>query len=97
MTHTYHNAKLESLIRRVKEGTRSIHLKSGLPHSFWPRSIEYFCIAHAVTTPCPVHPNESPEAKELKAGKTCFEAATGEPFAGYKSRSVHWYGINPKA
>ena len=53
----YHNAKLESLIRRIKEGTRAIHLKSGLPHAFWPRSIEYFVVAHAVTHPCPVHPN----------------------------------------
>ena len=63
----YHNAKLESLIRRIKEGTRAIHLKSGLPHAFWPRSIEYFVVAHAITHPCPVHPNETPESKALKA------------------------------
>ena len=80
----YHNAKLESLIRRIKEGTRAVQLKAGLPHEFWPRSIEYFCVAHAVTTPCPVHPNETPEAKKLKEGKTCFEVASGEPFTGYK-------------
>ena len=71
----YHNAKLESLIRRVKEGTRAIHLKSGLPHAFWPRSIEYFVVAHAITHPCPVHPNETPESKALKEGKTCYEVA----------------------
>ena len=41
-----HNAKLESNIRRIKEGVRSIHLKAGLPHELWPRSIGYFTIQH---------------------------------------------------
>ena len=88
-----HNAKLESLIRRIKEGTRAIHLKSGLPHSFWPRSIEYFCVAHAITTPCSVHPNETDEAKKLKEGKTAYEVAVGEPFVGYRIPfgALVWY------
>ena len=40
-----HSAKLERGIRSIKEGVRSIMLKSGLPHQFWPRAIEYFCTA----------------------------------------------------
>ena len=30
----YHNAKLESNIRRIKEGTRAIHLAAGFPRVF---------------------------------------------------------------
>ena len=89
----YHNAKLESLIRRIKEGTRAIHLKSGLPHAFWPRSIEYFVVAHAITHPCPVRPNETPESKALKEGKTCYEVASGSVFDGYRIPfgALVWY------
>ena len=59
----YHNAKLESNIRRIKEGTRAIHLAAGYPHELWPRSIEYFCVAKSFTTLAPIHPNESDEVK----------------------------------
>ena len=36
----FHNAKLESNIRRIKEGVRAIHLAAGFPHELWPRSLE---------------------------------------------------------
>ena len=40
-----------------------------------------------------MHPNETPEAKKLKEGKTCFEIASGEPFTGYKIPygALVWY------
>ena len=80
-----HNAKLESMIRRIKEGVRSIHLKSGLPHEMWPRSIEYFTTALSFTTKAPVHPNDTEETKAFKEGKTCYEVANkGDPFEGYR-------------
>ena len=79
----FHNAKLERTIRLIKEGVRSIHLKAGFPHELWPRSVEYFCVAHNFTTPAPIHPNESDEAKFEKSMLTCFEAANrGAPFEG---------------
>ena len=81
----FHNSKLESNIRRIKEGTRAVHLAAGFPHELWPRSIEYFCIARAFTTFAPIHPNETDDAKRLKQGWTCYEAANnGEPFEGLK-------------
>ena len=80
-----HNAKLESSIRRIKEGVRSIHLKAGLPHELWPRSIEYFTTAFSFTHKAPVHPNDTEETKTFKEGKTCYEVANkGEPFEGYR-------------
>ena len=79
----FHNANLERAVRSIKEGTRAIHLKAGFPHDLWPRSIEYFCVAHAITTPAPVHPNETPESKAFKEGKTCYEVANGT-FEGYQ-------------
>ena len=47
----YHNAKLESNIRRIKEGTRAIHLAAGFSHKMWPRSIEYFFALPKVLPP----------------------------------------------
>ena len=38
----YLNAKLESNIRMIKEGTHAIPLAAGFSHEMWPRSIEYF-------------------------------------------------------
>jgi hypothetical protein len=43
----FHNAKLESNIRRIKEGVRAIHLAAGFPHELWPRSVEYFALPKA--------------------------------------------------
>ena len=81
----YHNAKLESNIRRIKEGTRAIHLAAGFPHELWPRSIEYFCVAKSFTTLAPIHPNEPDEVKRAKQGLTCYEVANGgEPFEGHR-------------
>ena len=83
----HHNAKLESNIRRIKEGMRAVHLAAGFPHEFWPRSIEYFCVAKNFTTLAPIHPHETEEAKNLKQGWTCYEAANnGEPFEGLRVR-----------
>ena len=79
-----HNAKLERGIRSIKEGVRSIMLKSGLPHQFWPRAIEYFCTAQSFSTQAPIHPNETDESKIEKSTQTCYEAATGETFTGLK-------------
>ena len=80
----FHNAQLERLIRTIKEGTRATHLKAGFPHSLWPHSIEYFCVAKSITTPVPVHPNDAPRVIAYKEGKTCFEAANGgQPFEGH--------------
>ena len=81
----FHNAKLESNIRRIKEGVRAIHLAAGFPHELWPRSIEYFCVAKSFTTLAAIHPNETDDAKRLKQGWTAYEAANnGEPFEGYR-------------
>ena len=81
----YHNAKLESNIRRIKEGTRAIHLAAGFSHEMWPRSIEYFCIAKSFTTQAPIHLNDTDEVKTLKQGWNCYEAANnGEPFEGLR-------------
>ena len=81
----YHNAKLESNIRRIKEGTRAVHLAAGFPHELWPRSIEYFCVAKSFTTCAPIHPNDSEDSKRWKQGLTCYEVANGgEPFPGLK-------------
>eukprot|EP00438_Fugacium_kawagutii_P003567 Skav226536 [mRNA] locus=scaffold4831:171920:204024:- [translate_table: standard] len=33
----FHNAKLESNIRRLKEGVRACHLAAGFSHELWPR------------------------------------------------------------
>jgi len=80
-----HNAKLESMIRRIKEGVRSIHLKAGLLHEMWPRSIEYFTTALSFTTKAPVHPHDTEETKAFKEGQTCYEVANkGDPFEGYR-------------
>lgn len=49
--HPFHNLMLESNIRRIKEGTRAIHLAAGFPHELWPRSIEYFCAAKSFIQP----------------------------------------------
>ena len=65
----YHNAKLESNIRRIKEGTRAVHLAAGFPHELWPRSIEYFCVAKSFTTFSPIHPNDSEDSKRWKGNK----------------------------
>lgn len=79
----FRNSKLESNIRRVKEGTRAIHLAAGFPHELWPRSVEYFCVAKSFTTLTPIHPNDSDEVKRWKQGLTCYEVANGgEPFEG---------------
>ena len=79
-----HNAKLERGIRSIKEGVRSIMLKSRLQQQFWPRAIEYFCTAHAFSTQAPIHPNETDESKTEKSTQTCYEAATGETHSGLK-------------
>ena len=79
----FHNSKLESNIRRIKEGTRAIHLAAGFPHELWPRSVEYYCIAKSFTTLAPIHPNEPDDVKRWKQGLTCYEVANGgEPFEG---------------
>ena len=81
----FHNAKLESGIRRIKEGTRAIHLAAGFPHELWPRSVEYFCIAKSFTTFATIRPNDSDEIKGLKQGQTCYEIANdGESFEGLR-------------
>ena len=81
----YHNAKLESNIRRIKEGTRAIHLAAGFSHEMWPRSSEYFCIAKSFTTQAPIPLNDTDEVKNLKQGWNCYEAANnGEPFEGLR-------------
>ena len=59
----YDNAKLERIIRSIKEGVRSIHLKAGFTHDLWPRSVEYFCVARSFSTLAPIHPNERDEVK----------------------------------
>ena len=64
----YHNAKLESNIRRIKEGTRAIHLAAGFSHEMWPRSIEYFCIAKSFTTHLQVMPTNLHSNHELCQG-----------------------------
>ena len=69
----HRNAKLESNIRRIKEGTRAVHLAAGFPHEFWPRRIEYFCVAKNFTTLAPIHPHETEEAQNLKQGWTCYD------------------------
>ena len=52
-------------------------MKAGFPHELWPRSVEYFCIAHSFSTLAEVHPNESDEVKTQKAMLSCYEAANG--------------------
>ena len=79
-----HNAKLERAIRSIKEGVRAIMLKSGLPHEFWPRAIEYFCVAQSFSNAAPIHPNDSEEVANRKNTETCYEAATGELFSGLR-------------
>ena len=79
-----HNAKLERSIRSIKEGARAILLKSGLDHQHWPRAVEYFCVAHAITNQAQIHPNESDEKKIDKSTQTCYEAAAGEAFTGLR-------------
>ena len=64
-----HNAKLESTIRRIKEGVRAIHSKSGLPHEMWSHSIEHFTTAFSFTNKAPVHPSDTEETKTFKEGK----------------------------
>ena len=77
--------RLESNIRRIKEGTRAVHLAAGFPHELWPRSIEFFCVAKSFTTLAPIHPNEKDEVKRIKQGLTCYEVANGgEPFEGHR-------------
>ena len=81
----YHDAKLESNICRIKEGTCAIHWAARFSHEMWPRSIEYFCIAKSFTTQAPIHLNDSDEVKNLKQGRNCYEAANnGEPFQGLR-------------
>ena len=81
----YHNAKLESNIRRIKEGTRAIHLAAAFSHELWPGSIEYFYVAKSFTTQAPIHPNDSDEVKNIKQGWNCYEAANnGETFEGLR-------------
>ena len=81
----YHNAKLERLIRSIKEGVRSIHLKAGFSHDLWPRSVEYFCVARSFSTLAPIHPNERDEVKTEKSMLTCYETANGgSPFTGLR-------------
>ena len=79
-----HNAKLERSIRSIKEGARAILLKSSLDHQHWPRAVEYFCVAHAITNQAQIHPNESDEKKIEKSAQTCYEAAAGEAFTGLR-------------
>ena len=91
----YHNAKLESNIRRIKEGTRAIHLAAGFPHELWPRSIEYFCVAKSFTTLAPIHPNEPDEVKRVKQGLPCYEVANGgRHLKDTESHLAHWFTIN---
>ena len=81
----FHNSKLESLIRRTKEGVRAIHLAAGFPHELWPRSVEYFCIAKSFTSLESIHQNETDESKRNKQGWNSHEAANnGEPFEGLR-------------
>ena len=82
----FHNSKLESNIRRIKEGTRAIHLAAGFLHELWPRSVGYYCIAKSFTTLAPIHPNEPDDVKRWKQGLTCYEVAKGgEPYEGKES------------
>eukprot|EP00438_Fugacium_kawagutii_P025376 Skav223563 [mRNA] locus=scaffold34:198043:207130:- [translate_table: standard] len=81
----FHNAKLESNIRRLKEGVRACHLAAGFSHELWPRSMEYFCVAKSFTTLAAIHPNETDDAKRSKMGLNCYEAANnGNPFEGLR-------------
>ena len=92
----YHNAKLERIIRSTKEGVRSIHLKAGFSHDLWPRSVEYFCVAHSFSTLAPIHPNERDEVKTEKSMLTCYEAANGgSPFTGLRIPLGAWVYYKP--
>ena len=80
-----HNPVTERKIRSIKEAARAVQLKSGLPHQFWPRSVEYVCTALAVSTNAAIHPNDSDDVKNLKATQNAYEAASGgDAFTGLK-------------
>ena len=80
-----HNPVTERKIRSIKETARAVQLKSGLPHQFWPRSVEYVCAALAVSTNAAIHPNDSDDVKNLKATQNAYEAASGgDAFTGLK-------------
>lgn len=66
-----HNAKLERLIRTVREATRASHLRAGFYHRFWPLSLEYTTIARTITHMSTKDPN-----------KTSYEMATGKEISG---------------
>ena len=66
-----HNAKLERLIRTMKENMRASHLRAGFYHRFWPSSFEYASIARTITNMSTRDPN-----------KTSYEMATGKTFEG---------------
>jgi len=81
----FHDSRFESNIRRIKEGTRAVHLAAGFLHELWPKSIEYFCVAKSFTTLAPINPSESDEVKKVKQGLRCYEVANGgEPFEGHR-------------
>ena len=86
-----HNPVTERKIRSIKEAARAVQLKSGLPHQFWPRSVEYVCTALAVSTNAAIHPNDSDDVKNLKATQNAYEAASGgDAFTGLSYRLVAW-------
>ena len=66
-----HNAKVERLIRTIKEAMRASHLRAGFYHRFWPVSIEYSSIARTVHNMSTKDPD-----------KTSYEMATGKQFDG---------------
>ena len=67
-----HNPVTERKIRSIKEAARAVQLKSGLPHQFWSRSVEYVCTALAVSTNAAIHPNDSDDVKNLKATQNAY-------------------------
>lgn len=73
----FHNAKLESNMKRIKEGTRAIHLAAGFPHELWLRNIKHFCAAKNFIILAPIHPNEAKEVKHLEWDVICYEATNG--------------------
>ena len=90
-----HNAKLESTIRRIKEGVRAIHSKSGLPDEMWSHSIKHFTTAFSFTNKAPVHPTDTEETKTFKEGKTCYEVANkGDPFKGIVFPWELWFSVS---
>ena len=54
--HKNMNGIAEPSVRRVKEGTSAVLLRSGLCHKYWPEAMRSWCCAHNFFDPNPDGP-----------------------------------------